>query len=473
MKTSRRKVNQKARRDQLGGRRGAGHEFQRRERRVRRPDARRIRIGGGDRSLTGVAGLVAFGAFTRSIELERRLAQGFDHMKQGRGVVYSMGTQLRTLIDVAVVGEQRVFGLEALAADPLFTQLAGGSIPSIDTMYRDLARADELDVATCELLMAGEGLQTLRSARGTPRLHCDIDTTVETVFGRQEGAEVGYNPRHPGRRSYQPLLAVVAETGACVGAKLRPGDTSLGASDASTIGAYVERVVAHAPSGSKVVARIDCGGDCTEILSRLDAAAGALFVVKLRLTPDVVGALVTADAWTTVEEGADGEPLVQVTELSWARDEWKKAGKPFRVCAVRRRDRDSGKQVQLWADLDYSATAFVTNDHASAPEQIAAEYDARAEIEPRIAELKNGLGIGKVPTQDFNANHLMLQVKLLAHNLVRRYVSEHVPQLRTWRSPWLTRALFCVPGRLSRSGRQIALHVHPASRIFELQRQLC
>lgn len=145
----------------------------------------------------------------------------------------------------------------------------------------------------------------------------------------------------------------------------------------------------------------------------------------------------------------------------------------FRVFAVRRRDRDSGKQVQLWADLDYSATAFVTNDHASAPEQIAAEYDARAEIEPRIAELKNGLGIGKVPTQDFNANHLMLQVKLLAHNLVRRYVSEHVPQLRTWRSPWLTRALFCVPGRLSRSGRQIALHVHPASRIFGLQRQLC
>jgi len=30
----------------------------------------------------------------------------------------------------------------------------------------------------------------------------DIDTTVKTVFGHQEGAEVGYNPHKPERPSH-------------------------------------------------------------------------------------------------------------------------------------------------------------------------------------------------------------------------------------------------------------------------------
>ena len=34
------------------------------------------------------------------------------------------------------------------------------------------------------------------------RLILDLDSTVVTVFGRQEGAAVGYNPRYRGKRSY-------------------------------------------------------------------------------------------------------------------------------------------------------------------------------------------------------------------------------------------------------------------------------
>jgi hypothetical protein len=30
----------------------------------------------------------------------------------------------------------------------------------------------------------------------------DLDSTVVTVFGNQEGAAVGYNPRYRGKKSY-------------------------------------------------------------------------------------------------------------------------------------------------------------------------------------------------------------------------------------------------------------------------------
>ena len=86
-------------------------------------------------------------------------------------------------------------------------------------------------------------------------------------------------------------------------------------------------------------------------------------------------------------------------------------------------------------------------------EDIVADDDAGAEIEPAIAELKNGIGIGKVPSKDFNAHHAVFLLKLLTHNLVRHFVGSVVPELQSWRLRWLWRHLLRVPGRLLRSGR--------------------
>jgi hypothetical protein len=69
-----------------------------------------------------------------------------------------MHAQMRLLMDAIVVGEPRVFGVEALAADPLFTQLAGGVVPSIDTLYDDLARFDDAALAALEEMVAEHGL---------------------------------------------------------------------------------------------------------------------------------------------------------------------------------------------------------------------------------------------------------------------------------------------------------------------------
>ncbi|WP_292457883.1 transposase, partial [Methylibium sp.] len=252
--------SQKVRRDVMGGKRGDGHE---RDQRISRPSGRSIRRGRPDPNLTGVAGLVPFGAYLEEIGVDRELRRAFFELKDGPMVVYPMETQMRMLIDAFAVGEQRVFGLESLAADPLFVKLAGGVVPSIDTVYRDLARFDEMENAKLELIMASHGLATLAElTTPQPYVHVDIDTTVEPLFGQQEGALPGYNPRYRGRNSYHPILAAIAETGACIGARLRPGDVGLGGDDAKLIQTYVKRAVAHAPRGRMVVARIDSGADC-------------------------------------------------------------------------------------------------------------------------------------------------------------------------------------------------------------------
>ncbi len=450
----------KVRRDVRGGKRGDGH---RRDRRIRRADPTRIRTGKSDATLTGVAGLASFGVFCRQKEIDAELGRRFGRLKSSRAVVYPMEAQLRLLLDANVAGEARVFGLESLAADSLFVRLAGGVVPSLDTVYRDLRRFDDEALVDLEALMFEQAVASVRSLE-LKQVHVDVDTTVESVFGSQEHAEVGPNPRYHGRPGYHPILAYCAEAGACLGGLLRPGDTGLGNDDAPSIGRWLRRFRSAVGAKVQVTMRIDAGGDCAAIYAAAHRA-GARFIGKAKLSADLCGVIVHTTNWRTTDWDAFGRPVTQVAEINFEREGWQELGYSFRVVALRTRERDNGKQLQLWSGLDYTVQAFVTNDHLASAEEIAFEYDGRAEVEPAISEFKSGWGLGKIPSQDFRANHAAFLLKLLAHNLMRRFVRWVAPHLSSWRIQWLRRALINIPGRLLRSGRRWALRVPPHSNV--------
>jgi hypothetical protein len=450
----------KVRRDARGGKRGDGH---RRQARIRRADPRRIHKGRADRTLTGVAGLASFGVFCREQGIDAELRHRFFRLKSGLAVVYPMETQLRLLLDANIAGEARVFGLESLAPDPLFVRLAGGVVPSIDTVYRDLGRFDEGALRDLEAMMAAQGLAAVKKLRAE-HVHLDIDTTVEVVFGTQQGALPGPNPRYHGRPSYHPILAHNAEAGVCVGALLRAGDTSLGDDDAQTIKSWVRRFRDEVGHDVLVTARIDAGGDCAAILGGFHTA-GARFIAKGKWGFDLREAVRSVTKWKTVDRDAFDRPTRQVAELDFHRTGWTERGHHFRVFAVRSNERDTATQLPLWEGHDYTAQVYITNDWQTDADELAWEYNGRAEVEPAIAEYKNGWGIGKIPSQLFVANHALFLLKLLAHNLMRGFVRWAAPHLVTWRVPWLRRALINIPGRLIRSGRSWALRVPPRSSV--------
>ena len=145
----------KVRRDSIGGKRGDGNL---RTCRIHRPDPRKIHLGRPDQGLTGYGGLVQFGSFVRDLGIPAALHELFFRLKSGAMVIYPMEAQIELLIDAAAAGEQRVFGIEALSADPIFSYMAGGVVPSIDTIYRDLRRFDEQAIVDLEALMAKHGL---------------------------------------------------------------------------------------------------------------------------------------------------------------------------------------------------------------------------------------------------------------------------------------------------------------------------
>jgi hypothetical protein len=457
-------VFNKARRDVLGGQRGDGNQ---RKTRVRRPDPRTIHPGKPDPNLTGVAGLVGFGAHLYGLGIDRTLHKLFDGLKVGSRTIYSMGNQLRMLIDLFVAGEFRIFGLEALAADPLFVRLCGGVVSSLDTAYRDVRRFGSSAVDVLEAFMADQGVALLGRQPPGSKVHVDIDTTVEPLFGDTiEGAERGYNPQYHGRPSYHPIVIRIAEPGTAVGAVLRPGNTTFGAAEVPAIVKAIDRTREAAGPDALLYARIDAAGDCTEVMRAIDQR-GSFFLIKGRMEPHLMGAVAACKKWKTVDWDADGRPMRQVAEIDfvreeWANTEWTNAEKRVRVIAVRSRDCEHGKPLYLWEDSEYTARAYLTNDLYSDADVLAQDYDGRAGIEPLIGEFKSHLGIAKISSESFDANHVTLLLKLVAHNLLRRYVAETAPHLRTWRTPWLRRALILIPGRLAMAaGRRIILHMAP------------
>jgi hypothetical protein len=67
------------------------------------------------------------------------------------------------------------------------------------------------------------------------KLHINLDTTVETLYGHQQGGRKGHNPSHRGKKGYRPVLAFIEQTRECLLGRLRKGDTLSGKEAAAFI----------------------------------------------------------------------------------------------------------------------------------------------------------------------------------------------------------------------------------------------
>src|SRR3990170_6990799 len=66
-------------------------------------------------------------------------------------------------------------------------------------------------------------------------IHVNLDTTVETLFGDQEGGRKGHNTKHRGKKGFRPVLGFIEETREYLVGKLRKGATISGKEVAEVI----------------------------------------------------------------------------------------------------------------------------------------------------------------------------------------------------------------------------------------------
>ena len=132
---------------------------------------------------------------------------------------------LGTILLSVLSGHSRYCHSSALYGDEVASSFLGLSkIVSHDSLSRGLKKMDAEK--------AEEWLHTHLLRKTQPLLQhayvLDIDATVKTVYGSQEGAEVGYNPHKPGRPSYCYHTYMIGTARLVIDVDVLPGKQTAG-----------------------------------------------------------------------------------------------------------------------------------------------------------------------------------------------------------------------------------------------------
>jgi hypothetical protein len=352
------------------------------------------------------------------------------------------------LLYVLIAGIQRVNKTEILQYNGLFLSLIGMKrFPDPTALRRFLKRLSPSAIR--QIVRLHDRLRTelfdFPQARSALEFH--LDSVVLTVYGKQQGARKGYNPRKKGRRSYHPILCFESHGQEFWHGSLRSGDT------ASNTGArfLVKRCLDKVPSAiarSRIRFLADAGYFARRLIEDLDQAGCGYIIVASKVKNFLpmahrVGFKKMHFGWA-------------VADFEYQPRHWKQA---HRFVVLRRpieEEPDETEQLTLFQAGRFRFSAYLTNLDLKAA-NIFRTYHSRANVEKSIRELLYHMALSKIPTQEWIANVAFLQLLLFAYNLVHWFKRICLPEdywsatVETIRTDFLV-----LPGKLScRAGRNV------------------
>ena len=371
-------------------------------------DGRKVELRETEQYLTPYGGLVVFLEFLNRIGLVRKVMECMPVVHRSPNSIPPAQTWVAFLISV-VAGARRFTHASWLRGDRALHEMLGmDRFPSDDTIRNLFLRFGMGEIQRFFEPMTEWMMERL--ARRVEGHSLDLDSTVFERHGQQqEGAAKGYNPRRPGRLSHHPLLAVLAESHFVMHGWLRSGNSGTGRGVTEFL---KEALALWGERGPLRVVRADAGFFDNELLSFLEARE-LDYIVVARFTKSVKREVTRIVQWRDLDENyAVGECEIKL--MGWSR--------PRRFVAVREQIRDSkpslGKKL---IDLpEYTFRVFVTS-LPSAPEEIWRDYNHRADMENRIAELKHDLGADRFCLKDFHATDAVFRSILLLFNLLSEF----------------------------------------------------
>jgi hypothetical protein len=400
---------------------------------------------------TALGGLNELARFVGRLGLDRLLAE---HLGKAKApwATWSLDRIARVMLDAHFAGIERLYHFEDLETEPLLCAQHGVErLPDLKTLYRDLLRFEEPELL--QSLSAVSRQIVLDALARTRRAVLEFDSTVEVLYGTQEGARIGPNAMKRGRASYHPLLARDRISDLIVHHQLRPGDTGA-VTDGNTFVHRTLDVVKESGKKREILARADSAFESDAILSTFERR-GVGYVVKRRITTEL-SVLISFGApkvWRKIPFEGDGE--IEAFSFDWKRPTaWKQ---DRRIVVLRKRELDR-IQGRLFDEIGWSYSAYVTNLDWSEGD-VARFYDKRADVERTICEAKNDLHIGHVPTASFAANAADLALKLLARNMLVLYRDRELKLPVRIRIATLRRRFLAVAGRVVRHSGRLLLRL--------------
>ena len=185
---------------------------------------------------------------------------------------HDTGTILSILILGIISGMNRISKIENFTHDPLLQKIFGLSGKISDSAIIDRLKRFGMKQSSEFMGIIGEISNTVHKKLGNSYDILDLDSSVKTVYGNQEGAEKGFNEKKRGAKSYHPLMAFLNSTRECLLSWLRPGNTYT----ANGADEFIKQTFAMLPKSLKsLLVRADSGFFSDKLISVIEKRKGA------------------------------------------------------------------------------------------------------------------------------------------------------------------------------------------------------
>jgi hypothetical protein len=334
-----------------------------------------------------------------------------------------LGTWLLSILS----GHWRYAHASAIRADGVNPGLLGmNGVVAEDTLRRGLKAIEEESGVAWLFKHIGRTAVGLLYAPWV----MDVDVTVKVLYGKQEGAEVGYNPHKPGRPSHAYHSYQVSGLRLMLGVDVLPGNQSHAN---HTLPGLIRILDGLTSQQRPQLVRGDAGMAGEPMFKALEDREQK-YLFKLRLTKNVkryIERLFWEQGWSPARQGWEGK------DGQLKLDGWSRAR---RVVVLRREFKeeallaDKAQRVLDFIEVNVVAKryeyAVLVTDLSDELLTLAQLYRDRADSENTFDELKNQWGWGGYTTQDIARCRLSALAVALIYNWWSLFVRLGNPQAR-------------------------------------------
>jgi hypothetical protein len=352
-----------------------------------------------------------------------------------------LGTWMLSML----AGHRRYSHVTTIRCDGINPGLLGMSkVISEDALRKALARMPEAEGTAWLDRHLSDSVAALLDAGWI----LDTDTTIKPLYGHQEGAVIGYNPRKPGRPSHAYHTYLMAGLRQVLGVEVCAGNEHT----AKHAQPGLLKVLDALPAERKPrLVRGDNAFGNDAMMTALEQRQQP-YLFKLKLSKNVkrhIGRLFHQSGWTDAGQGWEGKDG-ELTLTGWQKNR--------RAIVLRRPlmgelvvagdDAEDSQQVLAFIEADrkagkgitgYEYAVLVTNTDYEVL-SLGQLYRDRADAENAFDELKNQWGWGGFTTHDLHRCQLAARGVALAYNWWSLFVRLAHPEARLeaiTSRPWL------------------------------------
>jgi hypothetical protein len=388
-----------------------------------RPDARLSQFGG----------LSPILEFLKKGKIRSRLEELFGE-KRARSLL-QLGVGI-------VAGASSLEEAFRVSRDPLIHKFLGNPVGAIE-LGRDLKSFTKSELEHFhDFNQSLAILELLQFVKQDEELIFDVDATSVQKYGNQEGVEKGFIEKDKIEDCYQYLFFRLHNLNTFFYGTIRGG----AAHSQNGYSEYLARFLPAFKKQWKVCFRTDSGYFSEKSIDLYSENEARFFCKVPMIKEKQAYAQVSEDlVWIKDTKNSDVEYAILTTNTA--------KGTLYRQ--IFKRTKIKQAQLSLLESASYRYDCLATNDLVIEGRSAFEFYNGRANVENNIKELKQDYALGKIVTDNFDANDVITQVTLFFYLLVQHFKKTVLPddmqrlQLSTLR--W---KVMNIPGSLFRGARR-------------------